>query len=772
MDCPYKNKPVCATGTCPGLPNANGCPVPVPGAPGPAGPPGESASCNPCAVQPVDPTTVPYNSELNITTDGPGATHLFQRQVSAAQTVYLVRFDEINAVLGGTDYITVKNNVFFHTVRESAYSFRLTVTASFSDLGGGAQIAAAAIWNATTNEIIALVELVNNVPVVINVVNVNLPANSDIALVVTGITTPARIARIRVCGNIQASDFPALLYAHSVEANSSFFRYLPDRPNDAFLDNPELFAPQFPKGHVFPYLTAIIPHSLNQVIAPPTLQIPPSAQFPTSNSAPNDRYDKANSVPSSIYDYLGIAPDLPNTDPLYSIFLKNYENRGPDNYLKKIYKAALTTDVLPAYKQKITAFINKFRMRVMVLKEPVLSAFARELIEFFLTVHVGVDEKTNKHPPNVVEYFAGFTRVIGFGDPCRAGRNEAIVFGNDNVRSVRDYFSERNNIVAQTNDRSCIIYYWALAGLSPASLVMESIHNIIAFNQFLNVIWLIINDQYGTGTLQPPGVLKRYDFFDRYAEAGNDEVLKLNITREVYRLLVPNTASFSKVIQATDGTSVPAVPVNELSPAQLEQEHVNYDYSVPCLPVDPTVDILNSRHVHKSIQYLTSLAMGIDFATYNPNHYSTLFGLNFDTTLTSDLPGPHLIQPDGGVVDPSTLFFTSPYNNESVIQKINPKVQVVYPLPFYVPFGFGYRDCPGQGLSLDITQVILEACKYDIYEFRQPADDYPSIPRAPFTDAPDNIFFVGLKAVPASAASVETAGVASFDASKLKPATK
>lgn len=244
-------------------------------------------------------------------------------------------------------------------------------------------------------------------------------------------------------------------------------KYIPSRP--VSLPNPP-FPGQYPPGAEYPWSSTVIPSTIVPEPKPATLP-------------DRDGYKKFQSVQYSIGFYLGLdMATIDPKDPQLSVFLTNLEDRGNDNYRKKVYMTALTTNIMENYSEKIDIFLNETLAGFITYGKPVLSSFKTSLINFFLAIHIGYDQ----YPDYVFKYFETFIDIIGFGDPNRPGRDEAMIFGNSVVGKVREYFATRNNIIKDSGDKTTLLHYWHQAGLAAEGLVMEAIHNIIAFSQFNN----------------------------------------------------------------------------------------------------------------------------------------------------------------------------------------------------------------------------------------------------------------------------------------------
>lgn len=476
--------------------------------------------------------------------------------------------------------------------------------------------------------------------------------------------------------------------------------------------NPQLPG-QYPSADSqYPWTEALIPWEKNQpfpsgpgVTILPPIPVPNLAQpSPPNINGYNEQYDKFKSVPNSILYYLGYDPDnVRPTQKDWTLFLRNFVDRGTarrsasqqpwetTNFAKRQYMDAFSVDKLQFYLGKINSFVMTSYTEVVANRLPLVSSFQKNVVLFFINMHIG----THEYPQYVIDYFSNFIKFIGIGDPNNHERNTLLMEGYHNSGRVFEYFKQKATEVIAADDRSSIAYWWNLDGLSLEALLFECVHNIVAFSQFTNVLFSIIYTGINpTNPISP--LLPAYkDFLDLYGSAATSTD-KLNVVREAFRQLMPNTNSFSKV-NPQDG-----------------------------------IDI-QSRHIHQQIAI--SNMPGADatqkagaYFTYNPGLYAG-FSANFDS-LESLTPN----------TDFETNLPTSPLDQETVIDGSRPFIPI-FPRPIYTPFGLGYRRCAGEIFVYLVTEMLMEQFRQSKY-FISTAATYPTIYLGPFKGVQDNIFAV------------------------------
>jgi hypothetical protein len=523
---------------------------------------------------------------------------------------------------------------------------------------------------------------------------------------------------LKLVGNIIVSTAACILSETTASDAQTKVEYIVNRPTTLSIipvipmpspgDNP-LLPEQYPNGlSQYPWTEALIPWKKNQpfpsgagvTILPPIPVPNPLQPSPPYINGYNERYDKFKSVPDSILYYLGYDPkEVTPTQNDWTLFLRNFADRGyarrdasqkdweTTNFAKRQYMDAFSVDKLQFYLEKINSFVMTSYTEVVANRLPLVSSFQRNVVLFFLNMHIG----TYEYPEFVIKYFSDFIKFIGIGDPNNAERNVILMDGYYQAPKVFEYIKARAT-EALDDDRSSIVYWWNLAGLSIEALLFEAVHNIVAFSQFTNVLYSIIFTGINPTNPINPALPPYPNFLELYGAAATSED-KLNVVREAFRILMPNSNSFSKV-NPEDGINI------------------------------------QSRHIHQQIAI--SNMPGPDLAsktaayfTYNPGLYAG-FPANFD--------GLDLLTPN---TDFETNLPTSPLDEETVINLPRDFIPI-FPRPIYTPFGLGYRRCAGEIFVYLVIEMLMEQFRQAKYEIKP--GTYPTIYVAAFKGVADNIF--------------------------------
>lgn len=526
--------------------------------------------------------------------------------------------------------------------------------------------------------------------------------------------------------------------------------YVPSKPNIDPACPGAPFEPQYIANGEFeiPVPPASAPGSLpsSSIVIPWKEGLPvfpPSAIFPNGQQVSTNYYRKFQSIPYILAFAAGLDFNTISTNSeLLTIFLKDFQDRGTGNYAKKVYMFALICDKLPLYNTKIDNLLNTVYSRISVNNQPVVSTFRELLVKFFLDIHVG----TNEHPQFVIDYFTTFIDIIGFISNPKINLDERLLFCSRLVNDVRAYLRERIINVIKTGDDNTLSFHWNEAGMPIETMFTESLHNIIAFTQYVNTFYRCVVDRFwkltppipapALSTILPPGLqplpvtetkvpgntsypeywipasilpynleyanvpapaggpVGPVDFFEKYKNAGSEEE-RLNIAREAYRLLTPNGNAFSKLNDSADPNNV---QVRNIWVSTMITNSPEAPFFPPGTP-----SVIKRAYTHYR---------------YDTQKYAA----EFETTLgTCNIPPQQPLQTldANDFFDYSTTDNNPTYDDGTLLDKGNEKVITVFDTATFLPFGTSYRRCPAEELNYLMVEKILNRFEDLEFEFRE-----------------------------------------------------
>ena len=290
------------------------------------------------------------------------------------------------------------------------------------------------------------------------------------------------------------------------------------------------------------------------------------------------------------------------------------------------------------YEEKIDAAIDRFYEDIVTLEQPILSSWYDRVFELYLDLHLDGTE----HPDFVLDFVRRFSRLMGIGvrEVEQVGR-EDLIAGLCLHPQVEEYFEVRRQYIMDNGIETTFLYWWQTAGLPRESVLSEGIHNILAWGQLVNILFLVIRARlqgYTTieNLLQGSVVAPPIDFFDLHRAAGADEAERVNVAREAYRMLMPNQAWFSSA------------------------ETSNAGYNDGRVFSDPNFDRTHSLHYPLIIQAIND--------NYNPLTFQSDLG-HFDTGRYADFMASGCPFASGQEFDVTNDFTASNVDGETVVPR-------------------------------------------------------------------------------------------------------
>ncbi|MBV8704688.1 MAG: hypothetical protein JO118_13365 [Acetobacteraceae bacterium] len=442
---------------------------------------------------------------------------------------------------------------------------------------------------------------------------------------------------------------------------------------------------------------------------------------------------KENALPHDLWGLI-YQDWRPAPDEGVTVFLQGLEKRGDHNLRKRIYMSAVTPDLYgPMYSGKVVAFFD-------ALLDPTFAGrpFMRHYLDYYWDVywdlHLGV--KGDAIPPQIRTIGESFNTVLAFRDPL-----QPTVYDNYmTVRALLDFL--KGWIDARLDDigsgraadpRKTIAWYWIKnAGdgthFSKKDVVFECFHNFVAFSQWGNTIFGVMSRLSEDGGDREVRAAFERTMSGNPDDAGGAPYTPLEMfVMELFRTISPNGGSISAI-----------------SDTRQQKSSDNYGDSV-------------SPYVRFGLPYERNgyIISPHTSTSFDPRHWPN--PQRFD-------PGRYRDVPTSAQVDEARSkqigFARCPFDLTEMAVKdgrnatlSNSAFGTVFgvvdgkPLPVcdyagFAPFGFGYRRCPGEQLTIKVFADFLRKVWRDKIAFRSLNLPNPQqVPIGPGTVIEDNITF-------------------------------
>lgn len=436
---------------------------------------------------------------------------------------------------------------------------------------------------------------------------------------------------------------------------------------------------------------------------------------------------KENALPFDLWGliYKGWKP---TPEEGVTVFLQGLENRGDNNLRKKIYFSAVTPDLYrPMYQEKVVAFFDQL-LDPRFAGKPFMRHYLDYYFDIYWDLHLGV--KGDAIPAEVRQIGESFNTVLAFRNPM-----QQIVYENYmKVRALLDllkgWIDEKVADIASgrtPNPEKTMAYYWLKnAGngehFSRKDIVFECFHNFVALSQWGNTIHGIMSrlNRYGGDADVRASFTKTMSGVPDNASGAPFTPLELFVM-ELFRTISPNGGSISAVEDARQ-SAYGASPY-----ATLDARFQRHGY-IATPHTSTSVDPVHWRNPQQ----------------FDPDRYRTV--------------------PTSSQIDEAKCqqigFARCPFDNAAFHVADGRKADLVNsgfgtvfgvvdgkPLPVvdyagFAPFGFGYRRCPGEQLTIQVFEDFLRKVWKDKIEFVKLDIANPGqVPIGPNAVIDDNIGF-------------------------------
>jgi cytochrome P450 len=397
-----------------------------------------------------------------------------------------------------------------------------------------------------------------------------------------------------------------------------------------------------------------------------------------------------------------------------SVFFQDYQNRGPNNERKKIYMSATTPDLIHnKYRDKIVHFYQRFLADDRA-STPMMQSYFDNYFDLYWDLHVGATG--GEIPIEVRQYSSAFSAVLGFWFPTLDIVQQNYMQARNTREALKQWLDVRVQAIAdgkQPDADRTLVYYWLKNAGSGENfrridIIFECFHNFLALNQWGNMIYNVaakLEPVHGDPNIQA--------WFASTMNNGPDKADGSPFTpldrfvMEMFRVISPNGGSLSSMqrIHELLGSNFNSVLTRHL-PTSMDARHWE----------NPTA--------------------------FDPDRYKTAPTSVDEARVTqmglARCPFPKAAFPvkDGRKVEMTNGGFGAVYS------EIDGTPHPVIDTAGYAPFGFGYRRCAGEHLTMEFIKEFLRTVWNNKLAFVKLDTANPAqLPVGPATVLLDNITF-------------------------------
>lgn len=440
-------------------------------------------------------------------------------------------------------------------------------------------------------------------------------------------------------------------------------------------------------------------------------------------------------------------PELENG---LSVFIQGYENRGEENRRKRLYASALTPDLYrPMYGDKIVGFFDQL-FDPKNANRPLMASYYDTYFDLYWDLHLGV--KGDAIPEEVRQVGESFNTVLAYVNPILDIVHDNYIRVRTLRKTLEAWVDERIDDILQgriPHPEKTFVYYWLKNGeqgpdFRREDVVFECFHNFVALSQWGNTIYQIISrlrsDDQGDPTIR--------EWFKRTMTGNYDRVASSPAPAQPAN---PLDKWFEKLFGPKPSPHKPkGSPFTPLDRFVMELFRT-------ISPNDGSISLIeetgNLTPLYRRYGYITNPHSE---TSRDPRHWLDPDAFN---------PDRYLKAPTSDQIDEARAkeigFARCPFHKVSLAVKDGRKAFLTnsafgtvfgtteaesFPVcdyAGYAPFGFGYRRCPGELLTVEFVKDLLRKVWEDKIEFKTLDIDNPQrLPVGPTAVVDDNIGFV------------------------------
>ena len=399
-----------------------------------------------------------------------------------------------------------------------------------------------------------------------------------------------------------------------------------------------------------------------------------------------------------------------------TVFIQGYQQRGPHNERKRIYYSAVTPDLYGLmYSDKIKRFLDSL-FNTQNEGKPLMHQYYQSYFDLYWDLHLGFTG--DDIPSEVRQIGQSFVAVFGFQYPTLQVVHDNYLRVRELRQHLKDWVDQRvQNLIDGhvPNPEKTLVYYWIKNGalgenFRRKDIVFECFHNFLAFSQWGSTLYKMMDRLEATNG--DPAVRS---WFEKTMKGGPDETDHSAFSRldrfvmELFRTIMPNPGSASALSAQQQafgaGPSLIMTPHLETRGGSLHWNNPN-DF-------DP--DRYQQALTSEQNDEIRCKQVGLAQCPFELQAFRVKDGRQ--ASITNSAFG-------------------------AVYAYLEDQAYPVCDDAGYAPFGFGYRRCAGEFLTIGFFKDLLRKVWSEKIAFtRLNIDPAKLLPVGPATVVPDNIGF-------------------------------
>lgn len=449
----------------------------------------------------------------------------------------------------------------------------------------------------------------------------------------------------------------------------------------------------------------IVPHFLVSTYQGERLQLPMIGV----------EFTKEEALP---YDLWGLLSESwkPAPQDGVTVFLQGLEKRGPDNRRKRIYMTALTPDLYrPMYGEKVVHFFDHL-LDAANAGKPLMRPYLESYFDLYWDLHLGVTGAAV--PAHVRQIGESFNTVLAYRDPTQKIVYEHYLIVRKQLAPLKAWIDERlADLESGTtpHPEKTFAHYWIKnAGdgeyFAHKDVVFEVFHNFVALSQWGNTLYnIMLKLAKDTGDPDARAWFEKTMTGDPDNPGSNAFTPLERFVMELMRTINPNGGSISAMIE----TRLP--PFERHGYVVTPHKATSFDSLHWKDPEKFDPDRYNRVPTSHEIDEQKCEQIGFTKCPFDRTGFAVA---------------------DGRKANIHNSGFGTVYGI------VDDKPLPVCDYAGFAPFGFGYRRCPGEQLTIQVFEDFLRKVWRDKIEFEMLdiADPEP-LPIGPATVIGDNVGF-------------------------------